>query len=67
MFFLKCKENGIPTPDTNLLSPNLIVAKKELEELDCWPVILKRIDGTCGEYVDKAEDINSALKIIKKV
>ena len=66
MFFVKCQEHGIPTPKTNLLSQNLNVLKKELEEFNCWPVILKRIEGACGDYVEKAKNYKEALRVIKK-
>ena len=65
-FFLKCDENKIPVPETILLSKNLNLAKTELKEFNRWPVILKRVEGTCGEYVEKADNINDAILIIKK-
>lgn len=65
MFFLKCKEHGIPTPRTSLLSEDISLAKKELTEINSWPIVLKRVEGTCGQYVKKAENINQAEKIIK--
>ncbi len=64
MFFLKCRENNIPTLKTILLSQNGNIIKKELEKFDSWPVILKRIEGTNGEYVDKADNLKEARKII---
>jgi gamma-F420-2:alpha-L-glutamate ligase len=66
VFYLACKENYIPTPKTILLSEHMSVAKKELEKFDDWPVILKRIEGTCGEYVEKADNIKEAENIIKR-
>ena len=66
MSFLKCKEHKIPTPKTILLSENINLAKKELREFNSWPVILKRIEGSNGQYVEKANDINQAEEIIKK-
>ncbi len=66
MFFLKCKEHKIPTLRTILLSENISIAKRELKEFDSWPVVLKRIQGTMGQYVDKAENLSQAEKIIKK-
>lgn len=66
MFFLKCKEHKIPTIRTILLSENISTAKKELEEFNSWPVILKRIQGTMGQYVDRAENVRQAEKIINK-
>jgi RimK family alpha-L-glutamate ligase len=66
IFYLKCKENKIPVPETILLSENISLAKKELEEFNKWPVVLKRISGTTGDYVDLAHDLNGAEEIIKK-
>lgn len=66
MFFLKCKKHKIPTPRTILLSENINIAKKELKQFNCWPVILKRIEGTMGLFVDKAENLEQAEKIMNK-
>jgi RimK family alpha-L-glutamate ligase len=66
MFFLKCKKHKIPTIRTILLSENIPIAKKELRDFNEWPVVLKRIEGTCGEYVDKADNLKEAEQIIKK-
>jgi glutathione synthase/RimK-type ligase-like ATP-grasp enzyme len=66
LFFLKCKENNVPTPDTILLSENIGIAKKELKDFGKWPVILKRVSGTMGEYVEMIKNINEAEKVIKK-
>ncbi|MDP3027750.1 MAG: ATP-grasp domain-containing protein [Nanoarchaeota archaeon] len=67
MFFLKCKEKNIPTPDTILLCENITLAKKELKNFNKWPVILKRVEGTCGEFVEKAQSLEEAGKIIRKL
>ncbi len=66
LFFLKCNENNIPVPETILLSENLNLAKKELKNFNKWPVILKRIEGTWGEYVEKADNSTEAISTIKK-
>lgn len=66
MFFLKCKEHRIPTPETILLCENIVFAKKELKKFGHWPVILKRVSGTMGEFVEKANDLNEATYIITK-
>jgi RimK family alpha-L-glutamate ligase len=66
IFFLKCKKHNIPTPETNLLSENLNLIDKELKKFSHWPVILKRIEGTCGEYVERANNSDEAIKIMKK-
>lgn len=66
VFYLACKEHSIPTPRTILLSEHVNIANKELHEFNQWPVILKRIEGTCGNYVDKADNLQEADKIIIK-
>jgi len=66
MFFLKCKEHKIPTVRTILLSQNQNIIKKELGSFNEWPVILKRVEGTNGEYVDKADNFGEAENIINK-
>ncbi|MCX6747222.1 MAG: ATP-grasp domain-containing protein [Candidatus Pacearchaeota archaeon] len=66
MFFLKCERHKIPTLRTILLSETIPTAKKELEKFNSWPVVLKRVIGTMGQYVDKAENIKQAEKIIRK-
>jgi len=64
LFFVKCKEKKIPVPTTFLLSENISIAKKEMKEKGIWPLVLKRNEGTCGEYVDKAENVKEAEKVI---
>ena len=66
MFYVKCKKYNVPAPDTILLSPNISNAKRELKEFGRWPVVLKRINGTMGEYVEKAKGLEEAEQIIKK-
>ncbi|MFA4953257.1 MAG: ATP-grasp domain-containing protein [Candidatus Pacearchaeota archaeon] len=66
MFFLKCKEHKIPTPETILLLEDITTAKKELEKFNRWPVVLKRIYGCMGEFVEKADNLRESEKIIKK-
>lgn len=61
MFFLKCMQNKIPTPETILLSADLNSAKAELERFNHWPVILKRVYGERGEFVQKADNVNEAI------
>src|SRR3989344_958491 len=41
LFYVKCKEHKIPTPETILLSDDINIAKKEINEFNHWPVILK--------------------------
>ena len=66
MFYVKCKKNNLPVPETILLSENINNARRELKEFGRWPVVLKRISGTMGEYVEKAKSIGEAEIIIKK-
>jgi glutathione synthase/RimK-type ligase-like ATP-grasp enzyme len=66
MFFLKCKEHKIPTLKTILLSQNWNIIKTELEKFNEWPVVLKRVEGTNGDYVDKADNLGQAERITKK-
>ncbi len=66
MFFLKCKEHKIPALKTILLSENWNIIKRELEKFNEWPVILKRVEGTNGDYVDKADNLREAEKIINR-
>jgi len=66
MSFVKFKEHNIPTPDTILLSENIPAAKQELKEFGKWPVVLKRVIGTMGQYVDKADNAQEAERIIKR-
>jgi RimK family alpha-L-glutamate ligase len=66
MFFLKCKKHGVPVPETILLPENIELARTELKKFGKWPVILKRVYGTWGEYVERAKNLKEAEEIIKK-
>jgi len=66
MFFLKCQEHGISVPKTILLSENVSISKKDLMDFNQWPVVLKRVVGTMGQFVEKADNIKEAGKIMKK-
>ena len=66
MFSLECYKHKIPSPQTILLSENIQIAKEELEAFRHWPVVLKRIYGTQGEYVAKADNLEQAEKIMEK-
>lgn len=66
MFYVKCKKNNVPVPETILLSENINNAKRELKQFGRWPVVLKRINGTMGEYVEKAKGMIEAEQLIKK-
>jgi len=65
MFYLKCREHKIPTLETILLSHNLNIARAELKQFAKWPVVLKRIYGTMGEFVEKADNLKQAIEILK--
>ena len=67
MFYLKCKKDKIPTPETILLSNNARSIKKELKEFNQWPVILKRIEGEQGEFVQKADNVKEAIEVIEEL
>jgi len=67
MFFLKCLEHKIPTPKTILLCENVTISKKDLKEFNQWPVILKRVMGTMGQFVEKADNLKEAGGVMKKL
>ena len=67
MFYLKCKKHKIKTPKTILLAQDITYAKKDLNDFNQWPVIIKKVNGCMGEYVEKADNIKEADKIIKKL
>lgn len=66
VFYLQCRENNIPTPQTILLPENLELVKQELEEFGKFPVVIKRVTGTMGEYVDRAHNPTQAIEIMQK-
>ena len=65
-FYEKCVKYDISTPLTIKLSKDVEQIKKELTEFNHWPVILKRVRGTWGEYVAKANNLDEALSIIER-
>lgn len=65
IFAVKCRKHKIPTPKTILLSDNLKTAKKELINFNSWPVVLKRVFGCRGEFVEKADNPDEAIETIK--
>ena len=67
LFYLKCKKNGIPTPETILLPDKLDVVRTELGKFGHWPVILKRVYGERGEFVRKADNVDEAIMKIKEL
>lgn len=66
VFYVLCKKNKIPVPETILLSNDLNTVKIQLKEFGHWPVVLKRVDGSRGEFVEKASNVTQSLRIIKK-
>ena len=66
LFYLNCRKNRIQTPETILLPDTITGAKIELERFDRWPAVLKRIDYCGGLFVEKADNLSHALRIIKK-
>ncbi|MDD5331233.1 MAG: ATP-grasp domain-containing protein [Candidatus Nanoarchaeia archaeon] len=67
MFYLNCRKHKIPVPQTILLSNNLKTAKKELREFNYWPVVLKRVYGEMGEFVERATKPDEVVDIMKKL
>jgi len=67
LFYLKCFEKKIPVPKTLLLSEKFNVLKEELKNFNNWPVVLKRVEGTSGEFVEKAENLKEVVSVIKKL
>ncbi len=66
IFYLKCVQNKIPVPKTTLLSTDLVSIRKELKAFNKFPVVIKRVQGYRGEFVDKGDDIDEAVTIIKR-
>ncbi len=66
LFFIECKKNKIPCPETVLLPTNIESAKKELKHFNQWPVVLKKIYGCRGEFVERAKNIKEAIEIMRK-
>lgn len=63
---LKCKQHNIPHPKTILLSRNFYKSRKQLKKFGKWPIILKRVEGWGGKYVEKAKNLGEAEEIIRK-
>jgi len=63
---VKCLEHNIPVPKTILLSSNLTSAKEELIKFGQFPVVLKRILGFLGDFVDKADSADEAIEIMQR-
>lgn len=65
ILYLKCLEHQIPVPKTILLSSDLTSIREELKQFSQFPVVLKRIAGLCGNFVDKADNVDEAMEIVK--
>lgn len=66
ILYLKCKKNNIPVPKTILLSENISNAKNEVKIFDKMPVVLKELNGTMGEHIEKANNLLQVEEILKK-
>jgi len=66
LLYLKCLKSGIPVPKTFLLSSDLISAREQIKKINQFPIIIKRVQGYLGKFVDKADDIDGAIEIVKK-
>ncbi len=64
--YLQCKKNKIPVPRTILLPNEINQAIKKLEKNAKWPIVLKRIYGCQGDFVEKANSLEEAEKFIKR-
>lgn len=63
--YLKCLKHQISVPKTILLSTDFISIKQELKDFNQFPVVLKRVEGYRGYFVDKADNTSEAIKVIK--
>ncbi len=66
LFYLKCLKNEIPVPKTTLLSTDLVSIRQELKSFNKFPVVIKRVQGFHGEFVDKGDDVDEAVAVIKR-
>jgi glutathione synthase/RimK-type ligase-like ATP-grasp enzyme len=66
ILYLKCKKNNIPVPKTILLSENISNAKNEVKNFGRLPVILKELNGTMGEHIEKANTLPQVEEILRK-
>lgn len=64
--YLKCKKNNIPVPKTILLSENISNARNEVKSFGRMPVVLKELNGTMGEHIEKANTLPQVEEILKK-
>jgi glutathione synthase/RimK-type ligase-like ATP-grasp enzyme len=66
VLYLKCKKNKIPVPKTILLSQNIANARNEVKSFGKMPVVLKELNGTMGEHIEKANTLPQVEEILKK-
>jgi len=59
-------KNDIPAPKTILLPTDLVSARQEIVNFNQFPVVLKRIEGCRGDFVDKADTPDEAVEVMKK-
>lgn len=64
--YVKCVKHNVPVPKTVLLPTDLVSAKQQLKDFNQWPIVLKRIFGFAGMYVDRANSAPEAIEIIRK-
>ena len=66
LLYLQCLKSKIPTPRTMLLSSDLVSAREQVKNFSQFPIILKRVQGCMGRFVDRADDVEGAIEIVKK-
>jgi len=64
--YVRCVKNDIPAPKTILLPTDLVSARQEIVNFNQFPVVLKRIEGCRGDFVDKADTPDEAVEVMKK-
>lgn len=64
--YMMCIKNDIPVLKTILLPTDLVSARQEIVNFNHFPVVLKRIEGCRGEFVDRANTADEAIEVIKK-
>ncbi|MDO8509550.1 MAG: ATP-grasp domain-containing protein, partial [bacterium] len=51
---------------TFLLSSDLVSVREQVKKCDQFPIVLKRIQGYMGKFVDKADDADGVVEVVKK-
>ncbi len=68
MFYVKCRRHKIPVPHTILIPYNIRHARKELKQLaKSGAIIIKGVDTSNGDFVEKARNVKEAMSLIKKI